>query len=244
MTLFDSKMYTGEQNCHPERVINHGGHIMQNDTFEADVRSAVEQGHDVQEMVRQLTLRRISARSMDIESLRQIAHSVLRGARAAVHNELNLSAAQTETARMQLKQTVAGLDMALAQMAGAARLAIEEAASRAQQFTSEDLARARNNLESLDELLIETLQSSASSALDAAGEILHNLAAHTRTHGTLVGAQIKETLSVITHQMSLVGRTQTVAGLHLAEATSSLLRQIAAGVLTGVADYVKPARNT
>lgn len=48
---------------------------MQNDTFEADVRSAVEQGHDVQEMVRQLTLRRISQRSLDIESLRQIAGS-------------------------------------------------------------------------------------------------------------------------------------------------------------------------
>ena len=216
---------------------------MQNDTFEADVRSADEQGHDVQEMVRQLTLRRISARSMDIESLRQIAHSVIKGAKAAVHNELNLSAAQTESARMQLKQAVAGLDMALAQMTGAARLAIEEAAGRAQQFTSEDLTLARANLESLDELVIETLQSSASSARDAADEILHQLAEHTRTHGTLVGAQIKETLSVITHQLSLVGRTQAASGLHLAQATSDLLRQIAAGVLTGIADHVKPSHN-
>lgn len=214
---------------------------MQNDTFEVDVRSAVEQGHNVQEMVRQLTLRRISARSMDIDSLRQIAHSVLRGARAAVRNELNLSAAQAETARMQLKQTVAGLDMALAQTANAARLAIEEAASRAQQFTSEDLTLARANLESLDELLIETLQTSASSARDAVDEILHSLAAHSLTHGTLAGAQIRETLSVIAHQLSSVGRTQAVSGLHLAQATSDLLRQIAAGVLTGVADHVKPA---
>lgn len=213
---------------------------MQNDTFEADVRSAVEQGHDVQEMVRQLTLRRISQRSLDIESLRQIAHAVLRGARAGVQKELNLSAAQTETARTQLKQTVAGLDMALAQMTSAARLAIDEATSRAQRFSSEDLARARADLESLDEMFMETLQISAASARDAAGEILHDLAAHSRTHGTTLGGQIKETLSVITHQLGSAGHAQAVAGLHLAQATTDLLRQIAAGVLTGVAEHVKP----
>ncbi len=213
---------------------------MQNDTFEAEVRNAVEQGHDVQEMVRQLTLRRISSRSLDIESLRQIAHAVLRGARAGVQKELNLSAAQTDTARTQLKQTVAGLDMALAQMASAAKLTIEEATSRAQKFSSEDLVRARADLESLDEMFMETLQTSAAGARDAAGEMLHDLAAHSRTHGTTLGGQIKETLAVITHQLGAAGHAQAVAGLHLAQATSDLLRQIAAGVLTGVADHVKP----
>jgi hypothetical protein len=213
---------------------------MQNDTLEADVKNAIEQGHDVQEQVRQLTLRRISARSLDIESLRQIAASVLRGARAAVQKELNLSAAQTGTARTQLKQAVAGLDGALAQVASATRLAVEEAAGRAQKFSGEDLARARADLESLEAMLLETLQTSASSAKDAAGEILHDLTAHTRTQGSAVGAQIKDTLAVITHQLGAAGRTQAVAGLHLAHATSDLLRQIAAGVLTGVAEHVKP----
>jgi uncharacterized protein YicC (UPF0701 family) len=210
---------------------------MQNDTLEADVKNAIEQGHDVQEQVRQLTLRRISARSLDIESLRQIAASVLRGARAAVQKELNLSAAQTGTARTQLKQAVDG---ALAQVASATRLAVEEAAGRAQKFSGEDLARARADLESLEAMLLETLQTSASSAKDAAGEILHDLTAHTRTQGSAVGAQIKDTLAVITHQLGAAGRTQAVAGLHLAHATSDLLRQIAAGVLTGVAEHVKP----
>ncbi len=213
---------------------------MKNDTFEADVCSAVEQGHDVQEMVRQLTLRRISQRSLDIESLRQIAHAVLRGARAGVQKELNLSAAQTDTARTQLKHTIAGLDMALAQMASAARLAIEEATSRAQKYSSEDLVRARTDLESLDEMFLETLQVSSADARDAAGEILHDLAAHSRTHGTLLGAQIRESLAVITHQLGEASRAQAVAGLHLAQATTDLLRQIAAGVQTGVADHVKP----
>jgi len=125
-------------------------------------------------------------------------------------------------------------------VASATRLAVEEAAGRAQKFSGEDLARARADLESLEAMLLETLQTSASSAKDAAGEILHDLTAHTRTQGSAVGAQIKDTLAVITHQLGAAGRTQAVAGLHLAHATSDLLRQIAAGVLTGVAEHVKP----
>jgi len=209
-------------------------------TLEAEVRSAVEQGHDVQEMVRQLTLRKISARSLDIESLRQIASAVLSGARAGAQKELHQSAAQTEITRARLKQAVAGLDAALAQFAEASKLALEEAAARAQTFSREDLARARTDLESLEEMFLETLQNSASGGKDVAGEILHDLAAHGRTNGSAVGTQLKETLAVITHQLGTAGRTQVIAGLHLAQATSNLLRQIAAGVLTGLADHVKP----
>lgn len=213
---------------------------MQNDTLESDVCRAVEEGHDVQEIVRQLTLRKISARSLDMESLRKIAHSVLLGAQAGVQKELSLSAAQTETAKVQLKQAVNGLDAALAQFVGASRLAIEEATARAQQFSSEDLARARADLTSLEAMFLETLQSSATGAKGAAAEILHNLATHSSTQGSAVGEQIKEALAVIAHQLGAAGRKEVSAGLHLAESSTNLLRQIAAGVLTGVADHVKP----
>ncbi len=213
-----------------------------NDTsnLEVEVRNAVEQGHDVQEKVRQLTLSIIRARSLDIKSVRQTASAVLRGARAGFQKELQHSSAQTGIAREHLKQAVTGLDVALAQFAEAAKLAVEEAASRAQKYSSDDLTRARADLASLEDMFLETLQNSASAAKDAAGEILHDLAAHTRTHGTAVGAQMKETLAVIAHQLGAAGRAQVGAGLHLAKNTSDLVRKIAAGVLTGLADHVKP----
>jgi hypothetical protein len=213
-----------------------------NDTgsVEAEVRSAVEQGNDVQEKVRQLTLRIISARSLDIESVRQTAGAVLRGAQAAVQQELEHSSAQNHVARDHLKQAVAGLDVALAQFAEAAKLALEEAAGRAQKYSSDDLKRARSDLASLETMFMETLQSSASAARNTAGEILHDLAAHTRTHGSAVGAQLKDTLSVFARHISAAGRAQVGVGLHLAKNTSDFVRQIAAGVLTGLADHVAP----
>ncbi len=211
-------------------------------TLEAEVRDAVEHGHDVQEKVRQLTLNIIRARSFDIKSVRQTANAVLRGARAGVQKELQHSSAQTGIARQHLKQTVTGLDIALAQFAEAAKLAVEEAAGRAQKYSSEDLTRARADLASLENMFLETLQNSASAAKDAAGEILHDLAAHTRTHGSAVGAQMKETLAVIAHQLGAAGRVQVGVGLHLAQTTANFIRQIAAGVLTGMADHINPGQ--
>ncbi|HEY4698400.1 MAG: hypothetical protein A3J49_07135 [Gallionellales bacterium RIFCSPHIGHO2_02_FULL_57_16] len=209
-------------------------------TLEAEVRNAVEQGHDVQEKVRKLTLRIISARSLDIKSVRQAAGAVLRGARAGVQKELQHSSAQTHIAREHLKQAVTGLDVALAQFAEAAKLAVEEASGRAQKYSSEDLKRARADLESLETMFVETLQSSAAAAKDTAGEILHDLAAHTRTHGSAIGTQLKNTLVVFAQQIGAAGRAQAGIGLHLAQNTANLMRQIAAGVLTGLADHVKP----
>jgi hypothetical protein len=210
-----------------------------NDTamLEAEVRNAVVQGGDVQEAVRQLTLKAMSAHVLDLESLRRTMTAVVQGAREGAKQEMQQSAAQ----KQRLKLAVDGLDAALAQFAEASKLALEEAADRAQTFSSEDIVRARTDLESLEAMFLEILQNSASDAKDAAGEILYDLATHARIYGSALGAQLKETLAVITHQLGAAGRTQVGAGLHLAQATSDMLRQIAAGVLTGLADHVKPS---
>jgi hypothetical protein len=165
---------------------------------------------------------------------------VLRGAHAAVHKELKHSSAQTNIARDHLRQAVSGLDIALAQFAEAAKLSVEEAAGRAQKYSSEDLKRARADLENLEKMFVDTLHTSASAAKDAAGEILHGLAAHVRTHGSAVGTQLKDTLPVFASHIGAAGRAQAGAGLHLAKNTSDLMRQIAAGLLTGLAEHVQP----
>src|SRR4030065_1807331 len=119
--------------------------IMSNETsndtsaLEAEVRDTVEQGGNVQEKVRQLTLRVLSARSLDVESVRQTAGAVLRGAQAAVQKELEQSSGQTHIARDHLKQAVTGLDVALAQFAEAAKLTVQEAAGRGGEYSGEGL---------------------------------------------------------------------------------------------------------
>lgn len=212
-------------------------------TLEAEVRKAVEEGHDVQERVRQITLRIIRARSFDIKSLQQATMAVLRGARAGVQKDAHQSAEQSRIALDNLKQAVNGLDMALAQFAEAAKLAVEEAAGRAQRYSSEDLTRARTDLEKLENMFLDSLQASAKATRDAAGDMLHGLADHARIQGSAVGRQMRDTLAAIARQLGTAGSAQVGIGLHLARNTSDLLRQIAAGMLTGLADHVSPSRH-
>ncbi len=213
-------------------------------TLEAEVRKAVEEGGDVQERVRQITLNIIRARSFEIKSLQEATMAVLRGARAGVQKDLQHSSGQSKVALDNLKQAVTGLDVALAQFAEAAKLAVEEASGRAQRYSSEDLTRARADLEKLEKMFIESLQSSAKATRDAAGDMLHGLAEHARIQGSAVGRQMKDTVASIARQLAASGSTQAGIGLHLARNTSDLMRQIAAGVLTGLADHVKPARHS
>lgn len=209
--------------------------------LEADVKRAVEQGLDLQEQVRQLTLAQISSGKFDLAALRELSQAVLNGALAGAQPLLQPALAQTGQAKERLQQVVAGLDAALAQLAQGASLALQEAAGKAQAFSATDLSRARSDFEQLEQMFLETLQSTASRTRDAAGVILSELLAHSRLHGSAVGAQLQQGWLTTAQQLGEVGRAQLDAGLKLAQASSDLLRQIAAGVLGGLAEQIKPA---
>ena len=208
--------------------------------LEAEVRNAVAQDSDVQEAVRHLTLKALSAQIHDLASLRRVMTAVIQGAREGAQQKLQQTTAQTQTAKAQITDAVAGLDAALAQLAEASKLAVEEAAGRAQKFSQEELARARADLESLETLFLETLQTSASAAKGLMADTLHDLVAHAKRNGTAVGIQLKDTLTTFSQQITATGHGQLEAGVKLTHATVDLMRKIAAGVLSGIAERVKP----
>lgn len=154
--------------------------------IEAEVRSAIEQSHDVPEVVRQLILHTISGNSVDIEAMRMITSAVLRGAGTGIQKGLKLSALQNETACAHIKQAVAGLDAALEQFAEASRLRLEEAEDSAQIFFNEDLARARANLKNMEEIFLESLQS---------GLKCQQILREYTIDCSVVGVELKETLA-------------------------------------------------
>lgn len=211
--------------------------------LEAEVRKAVEDGFDVQERVRKITLGIMRARSFEIKSLQEATMAVLKGARAGVQRDLHQSSEKSRTALNNLKQAVTGLDVALAQFAEAAMLAVEEATGRAQRYSSEDLKRAKEDLEKLEKMFQDSLQASATATKDAAGDIIRDFASHARLQGSAVGRQMKETVASIARQLGSASSAQAGIGLHLARNTSDLMRQIAAGVLNGLADHVRPAKH-
>jgi hypothetical protein len=133
------------------------------------------------------------------------------------------------------------LDGALAQFAAATQLAVEEAAGRAQKFSTQDMASTRADLESLEALFLETIKTSAEATRGMAADMWADMLTHTQRSGTLMGEQIKATLETLTQQMTAMGKTQIEASMHLAQTTADVMRKVTAGVITGLADRMKSA---
>jgi uncharacterized protein YicC (UPF0701 family) len=143
-----------------------------------------------------------------------------------------------------IRDAIDGLDGALAQFAEASKLALEEAAGRAQKFSSGELARVRSELESIEHLFLETIQVSASSAQRAISEALHDFMTHAKRNGTAVGSQLEGTLAAFNREMSSTGQKGLETGVRLTHAITELMRQVATGVLSGMAESANPGKNS
>lgn len=216
------------------------GATVDTSALEAEVRTTIVQGSNVEQGVRDLTVKALSRHDHDRESLRNVMAAVMKGVREGAQQNLEASAAHAHTPFVPVRDAVAGLDAALAQFAEASKLALEEAAGRAQQFSREELTRLRTDLESVEDLFLEIVQESASAAQDLVEHTLRDLLTHAKRNGTAVGSQLKDTLETLNNQMLSTGYNQLETGIRLTRAITDQMRQIAAGVLADIAERVKP----
>ena len=214
--------------------------ISDTSALEARVRNSIVHGSNVREEVRDFTVKALSQPNQDQKSLRKVVTAVMKGVSEGAQQKLQQTPVQTQTILEPVRDAVAGLDVALAQLAEASKLALEEAAGRAQKFSNEELAHARAELESVESLFLDIVQASASAAQELVKETLADLISHAKRNGTAVGSQVKDTLVVFNQQMTSVGQSQLEAGKELTHAITNLMREATAGVLAEIAERVKP----
>jgi hypothetical protein len=214
--------------------------ISDTSALEAKVRNSIAQGNNVREEVRDFTVKALSWEDQDQKSLRKVVTAVMKGVSEGAQQKLQQTPAQTQTELEPIRDAVAGVDAALAQLAEASKLALEEAAGRAQKFSTEELTRARAELESVEGLFLDIVQASASAAQELVKETLGDLINHAKRNGTAVGSQVKDTLMVFNQQITSVGQNQLEAGIELTHAITNLMREATAGVLAEIAERVKP----
>lgn len=212
-------------------------------TLEAEVREAVAKGLHTRETVRHLTLNAMNAHHLDLASLQRIITAIIQGVHDGATQQLQHVINQTQTAKSQIHEAVAGLDSALASFAQASKLALEEAAGQTQKFSENELKQAHSELESLESLFLDILHNTANAAQGLTADILHDLGRHARNNGTAVGLQLIETLEIFKQQIASIGHAQLETGVSLAHATADLIGKIANGVLSGVNDKIKNSKH-
>lgn len=208
-------------------------------SLEAEIREALTNGTHVKETVHRLTLKAMNAKNIDPVSLQRIVTAVLQGVHDGAAQRLQHAADQTQAAKSQVIDAVAGLDAALAGFAQASKLAVEEAASQAKKFSDKELTRTRSDLEGLENLFLDTLHQTATAAQGLLSDVLHDLGRHAKNNGTAVGSQLKETLATFAQQIASVGHAQLETGTTLAHTTADIIGKIASGMLSGISDQSK-----
>lgn len=204
------------------------------DTVTKNVCDTVESDDDIQASVRRITLKALARGDLDVGGMRRVAHAVADGARqgAITHGP---------DAGKALTKAISGLDEALAKAAETTKLAIEEVAGRAGEFSSHDLRRALNDLQGLEALFFETLNQVAKGGADLTSETMQDLIKHTQQSGTAVGAQVKQSLEQLGVTVAEAEKARLATGAKTIRTTGALLSRIASGMLAGVADSLHPA---
>lgn len=230
--VIPSNPFTTTKSTQEKAMNEHTTQKNQNRIAEDEARAAVEDGENIHEAVRGITLEALSAGHLDMQRIREVIQSVLRGSSLGAQEK----GAKAEQA---LREAMAGVDEALAKSAEASKLAIEEAAGHIKEFGSQDLKRGLDDLGALEDMFLDTVKNIARASDGAVKDVLGNLAQHAHNTGTSVGAAAKAAAETLTGQLEKNVREGVSTGVDTVRQVGTKISLAAAGFLEGIAETLK-----
>jgi len=198
-------------------------------------QSAVERGEATREDIRDIVLTALSQRHLDSKKIRQVVRAVIEGASIG-------SASKGTQAKDALLDAMTGVDEALAKSTEASKLAVEEAASHLKDFGKQDLKRALDDLQALEDMFLDTVSDVSKGADELIRGALSDMVEHARNSGTAVGKTAAQTTEVLNQQLATTLRETASASAHAAMDVAGHIAQAAAGALEGIAQTLQQER--
>jgi hypothetical protein len=210
--------------------MNAGDQTANDEALNEAARRAADSGENVRETVRRLTLEALSKRKVNAEEIRRVVKTVMDGVTEGV-------AASDRDSKTVIKQAFKGVDEALESTAEAVSLTMQEARGQAEQYAKADLQAALKDLESLEEMFLETMSGVARGANETARAILEDLVRHARSSGSNAGRRAKDAASAVSKELEALGRDAATVGGNV----TRQIAQVASGVLAGIAERLEKA---
>jgi len=184
---------------------------------------------DLRELVRDITLKALTERQLDRESTKRVIHSVVGGVAEGLGK-------QKSTLEVSLKNALKGVDDALSKTAEASKLAMEEVYGKTSDFAENDLKNAIQELTSLEDLFIDSINVVSRQTNHLARTVLTDLAAHFKNSGTEVGRQAVDAATVLHQELMTAGRASVASAVGSGKQMRQQFVGIASGILTGMAE--------
>ena len=198
-------------------------------------QSAVERGDAIREDTRDIILTALSQRHLDNKKIRQVVRAVIEGASIG-------SASKGTQTKDALLDAMTGVDEALAKSTEASKLAVEEAAGNIKDFGKQDLKRALDDLQALEDMFLDTVSEVSKGANELIRGALSDMVEHARNSGTAVGKTAAQTSEALNQQLGKTLHEAASASAHAAMDVAGHIAQAAAGALDGIAQTLQQER--
>ncbi len=188
---------------------------------------------DLQDKIKQITLTALTDHQLDKDNIKSVIEEVVSGVTDGV-------AHSTERLKPALEASLKGLDEALSKSAIAAKLAAEEVFSRSEKFAKEDMKKVMDDINSIEDLLFDTLNLVARRSSEFASSTLHELAEHLKNTGTSVGRTAVEVVQTLGTALESTGKQTLHEAAEGSKELASNLAKVASGILAGMSEALKP----
>ena len=201
------------------------------ETIKEEAAAAAEQGKDLRVLVRDMTLRALSRRSLSVADIMAVVRAVTEG----VSLGLGRRAGELKDAA---HEALAGLDEAVKKAAEATKLAAQQLVSQGKEFGEQDLKPAVDELKKVEEMFLATV---AKVTEAAGGRIKEEFAAqisHARRNGTDSGRVIADTVAEFNQRVAATVKTGAAQSASAALDMTQRLTLLASGILAGMSDVL------
>ena len=207
------------------------------ETIKEEAAAAAEQGKDLRALVRDMTLRALSRRSLSVADIMAVVRAVTEG----VSLGLGRRAGELKDAA---HEALAGLDEAVKKTAEATKLAAQQLVSQGKEFGEQDLKPAVDELKKVEEMFLATV---AKVTEAAGGRIKEEFAAqisHARRNGTDSGRMIADTVAEFNQRVAATVKTGAIQSAGAALDMKQRLTLLASGILAGMSDVLHEKANS
>jgi polyhydroxyalkanoate synthesis regulator phasin len=195
-------------------------------TSAADAARTMVEDQSIRERVKELTSQVLQQGRVDPEAVRGVVSTVL--GRASASTEMSGA-----KAREFFADAVKQLDDALVKSASAAHGALQQLASRGQDFTDNDLKEALVSLRKLEENYVAVVNRLAEAMSANLRHEMTELAAHAQNLGVEASVRVASMMGEFANSMGAGSGLATVRG------ASARMAMLASGLLAGIADALR-----
>ena len=207
------------------------------DIIKEEAAAAAEQGKDLRGLVRNMTLRALSRRSLSVTDIMIVVRAVTEGVSLGLGR-------RTGELKDAAHEALAGLDEAVKKTAQATKLAAQQLVSQGKEFGEQDLKPAVDELKQVEEMFLATV---AKVTEAAGGRIKEEFAAqisHARRNGTDSGRIIADTVAEFNQRVAATVKTGAAQSASAALDMKQRLTLLASGILAGMSDVLHEKANT